>query len=209
VHKLRVAVRRAQTTFWCLKHSTTHLRFKKLSRHLHKLEQALGRVRELDVAIEDAKSYEIDSSSMKLRRKLYQKKLRKLISKKKMETLLKELNAAERVAWSKSPILLTGTRYVLGKLIEKKIKHPIHSQRKLHSLRIDLKKIRYALEALGKSIDPIKPLQTLLGDAHDLEVLQKLSKKSSKAKIDQRVLNEKSMLLADSVLRFSAVQLKD
>lgn len=209
LHKLRVAVRRAKITLWCLKHSTAHLRFKKLSHHLNKLEKALGKVRELDVAIKDAKSYEIDSSTMKLLRKRCQKKLGKLICHKKMDILLKELKAAERVARSNSPILLTETRDILGKLIENKIKHPIHSPKKLHSLRIDLKKIRYALEALGKPVDPMKPLQTLLGDAHDLMLLQKLSVTNKKAKSDQRSLNRQSMLLAGKVLPFAAAQLHD
>ena len=64
VHSLRVAIRRTRAVLWCSHHSSANLHFKKLNERLRKLGRALGRVRELDVAIKDANHYKIISSQL-------------------------------------------------------------------------------------------------------------------------------------------------
>ena len=43
-----------------------------------------------------------------------------------------------------------------------------------HVLRIQVKKTRYILEAVGRKCEALKELQGLLGDSHDMEILQEL-----------------------------------
>ena len=84
----------------------------------------------------------------------------------------------------------------------------MHGQKRLHRLRVRIKKARYALEAIGKPIGPIRRLQDLLGDAHDLEILQALVGKNAKMKAEQRSLNDKALHLIEPVLQYTINQLR-
>ena len=132
----------------------------------------------MDVAILDANHYGIDSSELLTRRKAVQRKLQKLINSDQRNNLAKQLASLESVVSAISPTLLNTACYKLGLFLNKQLKRCIHGQISLHQLRITLKKVRYALEAMGRPATPIKHLQDILGDAHDLEILQKLTGKN-------------------------------
>lgn len=207
VHELRVATRRARATFWILRHSSAHIRFEELDNDLRKLGKALGHVRELDVAILDANRFGIDATKLIARQKIFQMKLQKRINRNQQNHLSTQLSAAENAAHAMSPIFLGEARDTLRARLNRQLDRHLHGQTKLHQLRIMMKKARYVLEALGRPVSPMKSLQDLLGDAHDLEFLQTLIGKNATIKAEQRSLNDKAIRVAKSALRFAVSQL--
>ena len=85
---------------------------------------------------------------------------------------------------------------------------PSRSAEALHEFRIALRKARYALEALGKPVDPLVRLQDHLGRAHDLQLLRDLT--HSSPKLDQAQAKEvrEAMKLKGSVIPIAARRLK-
>lgn len=206
VHHLRVAIRRARAALWVLRNSSNSVHFKKLNHDLRKLGKVLGEVRELDVAIQDANDYGIDSIKLTSRRKTKQTKLQKLINRNQRHNLAMQFFSLKNAALTLSPNL-SEARDNLRLQLNRQLERHIHGKTKLHRLRITMKKTRYALEALGRPVEPIKRLQTILGDAHDLEILQTLVGKNPKIKADQHVLNDKGVRLVKPALRFAVTQL--
>ena len=60
------------------------------------------------------------------------------------------------------------------------------TNKQFHRLRINLKKVRYGLEAIGQFRPQLEKMQDLLGHIHDLEVLQRLFGKKTRIKKDKR-----------------------
>lgn len=203
IHQLRVAIRRTRTALWLLKNSSVHIRIKKLDHKLHRLAKTLGKVRELDVAIIEANQYKLKSNQLKVRRKAAHKDLRKLINPTYRKRLSNELLDFVNSAKTKKPILLNKARHKLRYQLKKQLNKNLNKFKSLHQLRITFKKTRYALEAMGKSVEPIKGLQDILGKAHDLEQLQALTEKNKKVMSDQHSLNGKALPLVKPVIRFT------
>lgn len=206
VHKLRVAIRRTRTSLWLLRYSSSDIRIKELDSKLRALAKALGKVRELDVAILDAKQYDVDSAQLKAHLKTAQKKLRKLLKKKKRDRLKQQLSIAANATRQKMPISLKKARSKLSVKLNKQLSLNLKKKKSFHQIRIVLKKSRYALEAMEKPVDHMKQLQDILGKAHDLELLQKLTSQDDKIKKEQRLLNKKAIHLVKPVLQFALRQ---
>jgi CHAD domain-containing protein len=207
IHAFRVATRRAEAVFWILKQSDSSLHFKKLRRDLHELEKSLGRVRELDVAMSDADNYGIKSGRLKDQRKIARRKLLKLVKSAPRKKLAERFFSAQKIVFTMSP---QGMDDVKGKLREKiahELKKPVYAENSLHKLRVTMKKVRYVLECMGKPVAPIKELQEVLGEAHDLETLQAFTGKNAKIKAAQVALNERAIRLIKPTLRFAENQL--
>lgn len=201
VHDLRVATRRARAALWVLRKSSPEPRVKSLNRRLRKMGKALGAVRELDVAIKDAKAYGLDPAPLKARRSAERKRLRRALMGEKTKELLRGMASVaetmKRHPAQKSPKPLAELR---RKLAPWGAAAPPKEAR-LHELRIAVKKTRYALEALGKPVKPLKALQDALGKTHDLAVLQGHLGPSAAAQRDLRRYAAKSMRLARPALR--------
>lgn len=209
VHKLRVATRRARAALWVLKNSSAHLHFKRLDHDLRRLCRELGKVREVDVAILDASHYGIDSSKLEIQRKKFLRKVRELITQDQMKRLMNKLSEAEISGRARDPILLYEASKRLRSRLNMQLEWNAHGEMtKPHRLRITMKKARYVLEAMGRPIDPMKPLQDALGDAHDLDLLQVLTEEKSKIKVEKRSLNNKAITLVRPALRFAVDQLE-
>jgi CHAD domain-containing protein len=71
-----------------------------------------------------------------------------------------------------------------------------------------MRKVRYALEAMGKPIDSMKPLQDALGAAHDLELLQVFTEKNLKLKAKQHSISRKAVRLAKPAIHFAVSKLR-
>ena len=216
VHGLRLATRQARAAFWVLKHSSEHLRFKKLNRKLHRLGSALGKVREMDVALSDANHYQIKTTCLIPERMKAVKKLQKLVNKKSRKDLKRLLIKARRSVHKMSAIQVTDAREKLSLSLHRQLAEDIESPAKLHRLRIAVKKARYAIDAMGetnhpdgRSKHPMKKLQDVLGEAHDLELLQSLTGKNSKIRAKQNRLNGKAIRLSKPTLNFAVSQLEE
>jgi CHAD domain-containing protein len=163
VHGLRVAIRRIRAVLWILKQEGRGDR--KLDRGLRKLSRGLGAARELDVARRDARVYRLDSKPLKhLRRRRRREAHRLLVRthrkklKRRVHDLLDSLHRCDATA------AVSRLQSQLSQV----------GQSDLHLLRIEARKVRYVLEALGETYPSLEQLQKSAGKAHDLEVLAQL-----------------------------------
>src|SRR5690348_12411410 len=91
VHKLRITTRRSRATLWVLRHSSPVLTYDRLNHRLRKLSHVLGSVRELDMAIKDAKKFNLDPTELKSKRKARINVLRRHLKKKRLQKLSREM----------------------------------------------------------------------------------------------------------------------
>lgn len=161
-------------------------------------------MRELDVAIQDAKKYSGKSTRLKLRRKKAGNDFQNLIHRKK---ITREFSRVGNKMKTTSQGANSETRNKLRALLIEQLKKKLQKQSSFHKLRITLKKVRYILEALDKPIGPIESIQRLLGEIHDLEILQSLLGTLPKAKIRQMTLSRRAVRAAKPAIHFALKQL--
>ncbi len=201
VHQLRIAVRRSRAVLWILKNSSPPLPFDKLDQRLRKLGHLLGAARELDMAIKDAKKYEIDPLSLKLKRKVKVKSLRRHLKEKRRQKLSREMATVIKDVRSQNELELGSALGTLRKSIVHWQKRRLHGSARLHKFRIAIKKTRYVLEALGRPVESLKDVQSLLGKAHDLETLQHFVGRKRTLKRDRSSLAAAAIRLAGPTLQ--------
>jgi CHAD domain-containing protein len=207
LHRLRVATRRARVVFWILRKSSSHSPGKNLTHDLRKLERALGNVRELDVAVVDAKHFSADGTCLKERRAKMQTKLGKLISPGRYKNLVRHLKKIDETSLDLKPKSLGDALDILELRLKRQLARDDFSDHDLHTLRIDLKRARYVLEALGRPIGKMKQLQDILGDAHDLLFLQEAIGKNAALKAKRQALNYRAIRLSRPVLAYAIDQI--
>ena len=177
--------------------------FKKGSRDLKRLLAALGRVRELDVAIADARKYRVGGKRLKKHRRAARRALAAQTNSARRRRLSRELDHAlekmrrHREQTVAPAILRMQSRLAL--LADQKLSGP----RDFHKLRIAAKKARYVLENLDRSVGPLRELQNVLGRAHDLEVLQARLGKLKSAEREAQGHYGKARRMIPSVMRFA------
>ncbi|OYZ23558.1 MAG: hypothetical protein B7Y39_04425 [Bdellovibrio sp. 28-41-41] len=208
IHQLRLATRRARVALWILENSSSAVRFKELSHDLRKLGKTLGQIREVEVSIQDANHYDLELFDLKTRRTYAQKEIQNLVSEKKRNDLAKKFADAENAIGNIGPASFSLMRDKLIVKIHRQLKLCARGEIKPHKLRIVLKRTRYALEAIGKSVAKIKSLQDVLGDAHDLVTLQMYVGKNRKIKHEQHALNVQATRLIKPTLHFVVAQLE-
>lgn len=160
VHKLRVSIRKMRSVL-------------KDDKDLKKLSKALGKVRDLDVAIENTKIYQVDPTPLKIERKAHRKKLKQKLEKRK--EISRDL---------KKPKIKPSPQVELIENL-KTWSHPLKDE-ELHPFRKTIKEVRYILEATGRKTEYLKQLQTELGKIHDLVVLEKYYKKNISIEKDRK-----------------------
>jgi len=161
VHRMRVASRRLRVG----------LRLLGVRRvpSLARLGRALGAVRTLDVSLALLREAPVRSRSLeqRLRRERRQR----------LAQLRRVYERTEPVVWSGRRANLRRALAELRRLVRKRLARfeERRSGGAFHKLRIAVKKYRYGLEAVGAAdrIKPLKRLQELMGDCHDVEVLLK------------------------------------
>lgn len=208
VHSLRVTVRRLRAVLWLGTHSSPRLSFKSLPSMLRKLGQALGKLRDLDVAIQDSSNYHMNMKSLIPQRILNAENLLHQVDPKNVKQILFQLDKAlEKLQKHPELDLNAGLLMLRGQLNPWLKKNKIRDNQ-LHKLRIFAKKTRYTLEAVGKPVRPLKKLQNLLGRGHDLEVLQDLLGKNVVVKSDEVFQYQKAKRVIKPALHFAIKQLK-
>lgn len=146
IHKIRVSIRRLGVVLTSTK--------------LKHLAKVLGKERDLDVAMKNARLYGMGTGKLKKS---------KNAARKKTEKALKDFNL-RNLHNKKNTKLLINFKRLMRKLdLELE-----DNTEDLHLLRIRLKHVRYGLEAIGQFHVKLQNMQDLLGHIHDLEVLQKL-----------------------------------
>lgn len=180
IHKIRITIRRLSVVL--------------NSRKLKDLAKVLGKERDLDVAILNAKKYGLGSKKLIEVKKSVRKKTLREMKKFNIKLLHHAPNAN---------IMVTYKRMMrkLNLQLEEFQKIEM-TDKKIHQLRITIKKVRYGLEAIGHPYLKLQKMQDLLGNIHDLEVLQKLKGKHKKIQTDKKVATEEFMRSYKSLLNF-------
>ena len=161
VHKLRVASRRIN--------SLNEIINREKNGELTKLVKKLGKLRDLDVGLENARKFGLDTDELEADRSKRKKQLinfsrkknRKKLSFELVDTeksLKKELNNLDQIV---DDFFLDLADRFTEELDEDH----------LHKFRVALKKARYFLEALGAQVESLSEIQETLGQIHDLDVL--------------------------------------
>lgn len=174
VHDLRVLTRRLRADLWIARHLSSTGPLDEVRRLLRRLGRRLGERRVLDVAMADAAAYGLDGAPLAERHALAGAAVARRL---KPETRNEAVDLLRRVARAvdrdDDDRLADGIARRAEKLREALAAAP-RGKAELHELRIEAKKARYVLEALGRDSDFLKELQRRLGRAHDLEMLQTL-----------------------------------
>lgn len=207
-HSVRVATRRMRAAFWILKGSPRRQELCDLNLYLKKLGRVLGKIRDVELALIDSKKYQIDVSELRSSQQVLKKKIQKLTTKSELRKLTARLSVARDLAANVNPLLVVEARDNLRLLMDSRIDKKFRRAKKLHQLRIDMKKARYILEAMGEPVEPLKPLQDVLGEAHDLQILRGFVGKSKKLELKEHLLNKKAAQLVRPAMEFAVAQLK-
>ncbi len=164
VHRLRVCIRRLRTYLWILRGKSERSR---LEKELRSLAHRLGDLRDVDVVREIL----VPTDGLRSLRRERREKVLKKLKRKKVQRL-------RRLA---SDLSLPAGRPTGLRRLERKLqawsRRPDYSPRGVHELRIDVKKARYALEALGGPTTSLARLQDALGKAHDLDLVASLGER--------------------------------
>lgn len=163
VHDLRIATRRLLTLIKVFN-------LDPFAKPLKKAGKKLGKLRDLDVAIDHAKTYGLDADDLKKERRKLRKEVQQFFTKEREKII-------ERIFHHSQVSLTNKNEHDLEKTI-KDFREQLGQWEKVrlgrenfHEFRIALKKARYILEAQGKKVKELVKLQDLLGEIHDLEVL--------------------------------------
>jgi CHAD domain-containing protein len=206
VHLLRITVRRLRATLWILQHSALTakpgrpLRLRSLNRKLKVAGKALGAVRELDIAVRDAERYQIDSASLRKKRKRCRQKLAQVLNTKYTNTIARKLEKVIENAASKGYINLEPALQKLRDRIVPWRRKKIRNAFDFHRLRIMAKKTRYAREAIGKPVNHLTDLQDILGKAHDITVLMEYVGRRPQLVRDRKTFSSRSTRLVKPAL---------
>lgn len=183
VHQLRVSTRRLSAGLSLLKVKKKEL--KELKAELGALRKALGIQRQLDVAIENARAYGLDTAPIKYLRSRAGRKVQKRLDGLHRQELSEHLESVlkrEELPDAKQ----------LRKRLEKELefckkakKNWPEKKAKRHQLRIRLKKTRYLLEALGEEPKKLKKVHDAMGKARDLRALRDWAKDNAEIKKDE------------------------
>lgn len=213
VRQLRVATRRASTAVTTFAEFSTPAMATQVARDLKKIRKAAGRIRDLDVLIENTQARDPRNKSLpglRLRRFVAQAKIEKAYFKyiesgryhSDSQLLLSSLpatpsnNPEDQFAhWAQTNLATSGSSFfaswpATGDSVDDDFVA-------LHNFRLLVKKLRYEVELLGGATTPKKPrkklhrklkaLQTSLGEVNDHDVaMHKIHRWLTKANADKR-----------------------
>ncbi|WP_408095837.1 CHAD domain-containing protein [Peredibacter sp. HCB2-198] len=171
---------------------------------LKKLGKTLGDVRDLDVAIRNAKAYHLDNSDLKKERKYLRKKIKKSLRPSKLHKLNIKLKSIVNKV-NQKPDVPARAQEMIKKLHT--WEHPMKRE-ELHPFRKTIKEVRYLLEATGQKTDYLINLQDHLGKVHDLEVFARFYKKNPTIEKEREVQIKESKKLSQQAIKRAIADLR-
>ncbi len=174
VHRLRILSRRIRAGLSLLTPQASSKADLKVQKHMQHLGKKLGKVRELDVLLEDAAAYDFNTEDLQRKRAKQARKLQKYLNRQLQEEL-EELFIILLVSLEDRDIDTTAR---LSKAIQDdhsswpdRFPKGTHRQ---HQLRIQIKRTIYRKEIVNQTTTQLRLFQRNLGRAHDLEMLQEV-----------------------------------
>ena len=162
VHDLRVEVRRIL--------SIARIFGLPRSRILTGLARQLGKLRDLDTGILNARKFHLDSFHLERDRESRRHDIVKGTRGKERRLVSEELERVRSKLKKKVGRDLEGLLQDFNDSFNERFRISL-SEKNAHELRIFLKRARYFLEALNAPVDELINLQDKLGEVHDLEVM--------------------------------------
>jgi CHAD domain-containing protein len=202
VHDLRVTTRRLRASLSVLRHCAAPDARQRRARHeLRAMGRALGERRMLDVALRDAGEFRADTAHIEKRLAKANTALHRALRADRVRALGSDLREMERVItaapFERVSPWLEGFEWELAYLLQV----PPRTGEARHELRVQLKKVRYIIEAFGRRSASLQKLQDHLGREHDLAVLQSLSGRIPAAARDERAARRRAERLMGTALR--------
>ena len=207
VHQLRVTLRRLFTVFWLAERASENISLTGLIEPFSHLSHDLGQLREIDVAIIDAKEFHLNPGPLKNKRKQLLKKILidlKMNHRRELFGFLQQVHG--QMSRNSELDIKPGNR-VLGKKSKAWSHKGVQKGESLHQLRLFVKKTRFALEISKKSTKPVRKLQNVLGRGHDLRVLEELLGKNPKIRTQRKKFLNKARKLLKPSLKFARGEL--
>lgn len=207
-HDLRVLSRRQQSILRLIKDIIPKREWNTAMKGLKKLGSGLGKLREIDVATEDATKYGMNSKMLKKLRTKAEIKMHSSFSWKERRKLKKNLKLIQIRMQEFTEIPFHSRVEKLKFQFSNWIGLENLSKDEIHSFRILTKKVRYTIEAFGLPYEKIKKLQDDLGKLHDIEMLQKLLTTNEKIQTDENKIKTKILKEKDAQIKRSLVLLR-
>jgi CHAD domain-containing protein len=169
LHDLRTGIRRIRAGLAMT--ALTPAESARLDRRLKATLRALGRARDLDVAIDRAKELGLKTARLRALRRRAGVKLDRVLKKRCRRRLERSLGrAAPRITALNAARAKRAAHGLLSKLENYRKRLP-RAKPEYHELRKSMRKARYTLELAGKSANRLVQLQDALGELHDFEIL--------------------------------------
>jgi len=175
VHDLRVLTRRIRADLWLVPPSLRTRAIRRSRSELRKLARQLGEQRKYDVAREDAIRFKRETKEIMERLKVARSDVARALTSKKRKRYRTHINRAVSDANRISASSYIPRIETLKKELVRSRNHPPITGSARHHLRIEVKKARYLLQALGRDVPSLNSLQEHLGRWHDLTVLSGLT----------------------------------
>ena len=207
VHDLRVTTRRLRSSLSVLRHCSD-VGDDKARRELRALGRVLGERRTLDIALKDAKRYRVDTGAIEKSRERADEELRRALKPARVKSLLARLREAEEGMAHASFDRLAHWLESLEWEIAYRLMVAPRTPDERHELRIQLKKVRYVIESLGRRSPSLQKLQDQLGKEHDLAVLQSLAGRIPRAAQDERAARTRANRIRPAALRSAMLHLR-
>jgi CHAD domain-containing protein len=179
-----------------LRHSSARIGCRKLDRQLKRIGRTLGPDRELDVTIQDARIYGLDSRQLKPLRKRARRRIRRCLSRDCRKRIQAGLEAACRRIRKQKSLSLDPAYSLMRQELRSWEPERRRAGSRTHLFRVAVKKARYRLEFAGQPVERLHVLQDTLGEARDLALLQRHLGAQARARRDQRALEARARRLA-------------
>ena len=203
VHDLRIVVRRLRVALWLAQEGATPV-----VRALRKLGRALGKERELTVAIQDATHYGLRTGGLRSKREMARIAIARRLNSKRRKRLHRRLQQALTGLRRNPRLELDVPIRELRDASNSWLRKPTRQPQQYHELRILMKKVRYTLEALGRTSTPVRKLQDTLGREHDLQVLKTRVANTARVRRDELQERHKARRMIKPVIRFATRKLQ-
>jgi CHAD domain-containing protein len=208
VHDLRVTTRRLRESISMLRECGAGAGTARARRELRALGRALGACRTLDIAIEDARTYRVDAGPLEKKRVRAYGSLYRLLRPARTRRLVDDLRRAQRgIVGAPFERLLHHLQHHEWE-IAYRLAAPPRTAAERHRLRVEMKKVRYMIESVGRKSASLRRLQDHLGREHDLAVLQELVGRVPRAGRDGRLARARAQKALAPALRSAMRQLR-